>query len=194
MPKYSGTRSSASPIDAAEPGRQRPACRLRQAAETNAAASSSATSHTSCRSFPPRSRCASSRQPVSASGISTIAGGERRASASSGRRRWRPARRADCAPVALVAWLNEGSCTDQVASAMAVISASVISADAGELAQASPQDLAEVIRDEGDGVEVAIASVPADRLSTISSSPIRRRRARSASAVVALSCTMATRM
>ena len=39
---------------------------------------------------------------------------------------------------------------------MAVSSASVISAEPGKFAQAPPHDVAEVIRDEGDDVEVAV--------------------------------------
>ncbi len=123
-PKYSGTRSRASPVTPPSPvgsgqlpgfGRQ----------PKNAAASGSATNHTSCRSFPPKSRCAKSRQPVSASGISTIA------AASPSICIIRSAAMAPGAPsrlctFALVAWLKEGSCTDQVASAIAVISASVM--------------------------------------------------------------------
>ena len=59
----------------------------------------------------------------------------------------------------------------------------------GELAQAPPQDVAEVLGDESNGVEAAVdrghLSLPHPRTAT---------RRCSASAVVALSCTMATRI
>ena len=61
--------------------------------------------------------------------------------------------------------------------------------EAGQFAEAPPQDVAEMLGDESDGVEAAVdrghVELPQQRTAT---------RRCSASAVVALSCTMATRM
>ena len=87
---------------------------------------------------------------------------------------------------ALVAWLNEGSCTDQVASASAAMPAMPISADADDLAHATARSGAQIVRDhvaEREGV----AHCRHDQPNTLT---IRW----SASAVVSRSCTMATRI
>ncbi len=55
-----------------------------------------------------------------------------------------------------MAWLSEGSCTDQVASAIAPSSASVISARPASSLKAPPQDVAEMLGDESNGVEAAV--------------------------------------
>ena len=48
---------------------------------------------------------------------------------------------------ALVAWLSEGSCTDQVASAIAAMPATPSSADADDLVQAAAQQPRALVRE-----------------------------------------------
>lgn len=54
-----------------------------------------------------------------------------------------------------VAWLSEGSCTDQVASAMAPNSAPE-QRQSCQLAQTAAQNVAEMIRDKSDDIEIAV--------------------------------------
>ena len=114
--------------DAAEPGRQRPGAAARQA-RGEAAASNVAGEPEQTRIRSRSSgRCVSSRQPQIATGSTQHDRGEaEQLHQQVGADRAR-ACRADCAPARLVAWLSDGSCTDQVASATAPSSASVISA------------------------------------------------------------------
>ena len=54
---------------------------------------------------------------------------------------------------ALVAWLSEGSCTDQVASASAAMPAAAEQRDADDLAHAAAQRRAQVVREDVGGGE-----------------------------------------
>ncbi len=121
-----GACSSASPNTPPSPvgSGQEP---MRGNVETKAAASKVASTHTRPRHFSPIGLCAKSRQPNSASGASS------RMAASPKSCMARSEKMAPGKPSRLwigfcVAWLSEGSCTDQVASAMAPSSASVSSA------------------------------------------------------------------
>ena len=87
---------------------------------------------------------------------------------------------------ALVAWLSEGSCTDQVANAIASSCRKHKQREAAELAQAPAQRVAHRVGKEGQTVEAA----PDHRHAVPHPSTATRRC--SACAVVSWSCTIAT--
>ena len=100
---------------------------LRGSVEAKAAARKVAAIQTSPRHFSPSGRCARSRQPSSASGNSSST--EARPSNCIARsEKMAPGKPSRFLIGVCVAWLSEGSCTDQVASAITPSSAQVISA------------------------------------------------------------------
>ena len=95
---------------------------------------------------------------------------------------------------ASVAWLSDGSCTDQVASAKAAIMARLNQRDAAELAQAPAQHGAEMAGKEGHAIEAAVDHRHDVALDAFSPQPSTATRRCNASAVISLFCTMATRI
>ena len=181
-----GARSSASPNTPPEPGRQRPGL-LRGSARRKPAASNVARIQSRPRHFSPTGRCDNIRQPSSASGSSSRTGGKaeqlhreigddrarqaeqivhRLGGVAERRVLHRPGGERDGA---------EQRQRDQ--------------GEAAQLAQAPPHDVAEMIRDKVEDVEAAIGCATCTFLSRNTAT-----RRCSASAVVALSCTMATRI
>ena len=121
-----GARSSASPNTPPNPvgSGQEP---MRGSVETKAAARNVARIHSRPRHLSPTGRCDSSRQPSSISGSSSMMAA-RPSNCIAKSEKIAPGKPSRLCAGLCVAWLSEGSCTDQVASAMAPSSASVISA------------------------------------------------------------------
>ena len=127
VPKTSaGARSMASPNTPPSPvgSGQEP---MRGKVETKAAARNAASIHKRPRHLSPTGLCDSNRQPSNISGNSSMMAA-RPSNCIAKSEKIAPGKPSRLCTGLCVAWLSEGSCTDQVASAIAPSSARVISA------------------------------------------------------------------
>ena len=100
---------------------------VRGSVDEKAAAQKVATTQTRPRHFSPSGRCDNSRQPIKASGSNSKMAA-RPSSCIARSEKMAPGKPSRFLIGVCVAWLSEGSCTDQVARAMTPSSAQVISA------------------------------------------------------------------